>query len=82
LKRATSPHRPGYRFADNNDTARLAAEQAYEEQRTRLSDAWRKDQGNAAADHAAPRRLDELRALAEAAYADKCQRLRNGWRNR
>jgi hypothetical protein len=32
----TSPHRPGHRFADVNDEARLVANDAYEERRQRL----------------------------------------------
>jgi hypothetical protein len=79
----TSPHRPGYRFADTHDAARLAAEQAYRERSTRLQDAWRKGRLDPVRDHA-PRQLtlDELRAAADAAYHEKCERLRNGWRNR
>jgi hypothetical protein len=79
----TSPHRPGYRFADTHDAARLAAEQAYRERSTRLQDAWRKGRLDPVRDHASRQlTLDELRAAADAAYREKCERLRNGWRNR
>jgi hypothetical protein len=85
----TSPHRPGYRFADVGDEARLRAEQAYEDKRRRLADAWRhkgeqrdvKDDQHAAA----PRTqltLDELRAAADAAYEARNERMRNAWRNK
>ena len=82
----TSPHRPGYRFADTDDAARLAANDAYEERRERMANAWRNkgQQHDANSDAPPPRTasLDELRAQADAAYREKCQRLRNGWRNR
>ena len=80
----TSPHRKGFRFADVNDGDRAAANDAYEQMRTRLSDAWRrKDERSVATKEAPPtRRLDELRTLAEKAWHDRNERMRNAWRNR
>ena len=83
----TSPHRPGYRFAHTTDAARLAADQAYEERRERIANAWRR-KGDAQADDnrdAAPprtRSLDELRAKADQAWEDRNKRMANAWRNR
>src|SRR5262245_54907200 len=73
----TSPHRPGYRFADIDDANRLAAE-AYEERRMRLENAWRKH----VTDDAPAQRTDaaSARAIADRAYRDKCERLQNSWR--
>ena len=82
----TSPHRPGYRFADTTDDARLADE-AYEERRERMQNAWRR-KGDAQADDnrdAAPprtRTLDEWRAKADQAWEDRNKRMANAWRNR
>jgi hypothetical protein len=83
----TSPHRPGYRFADTNDPDRLDADAAYEERNRRLSNASRhkgEQQDERCDHHAAPRKrtLDELRALAEGAYQDRNVRMQNQWRNR
>jgi hypothetical protein len=83
----SDPHRPGFRFSDIGDAARLAADQAYEERRERMQNAWRTkgDVKADAGDGAAPprtRSLDVLRSAADTAYRDKCERLRNAWRNR
>jgi hypothetical protein len=79
----TSPHRPGYRFADTNDPARLAAESAYRERCQDMHYTSRRNHQDGIPDerHAA-RTLDELRQAADAAYREKCERLRNAWRNR
>jgi hypothetical protein len=83
----TSPFKPGYRFADTNDEARIAADRAYEARRERMENAWR-TKGDVKAednrDTAPPctRTLDELREAAEASYAEKCRRLQSAWRNR
>jgi len=79
----TSPHRPGYRFADTGDAARLVAEQAYRERCQDLHYTSRRDQQDGIRDerHATPT-LDELRQAADAAYREKCERSRNAWRNR
>jgi hypothetical protein len=69
----TSPHKPGYRFADTDDASRHAASEAYEAKRTRMSDAWRKN-NDATLDGA------QARATANAAYAEKIARLSNAWK--
>jgi hypothetical protein len=83
----TSPHRKGFRFADTDDADRLAADEAYEQMRTRLSDAWRrKHDAKAEANRdGTPVRtitLDQLRAKAEQAYEDRNARMRNAWKQR
>jgi hypothetical protein len=80
----TSPHRPGYRFLDTDDAARAAADAAYAQMRSRLTDAWRrKDERPAAAKEAPPTRtLDELHALAEKAWDERNKRMQNAWRHR
>jgi hypothetical protein len=77
----TSPFKPGFRFADIGDAAKIAADEAYDQRRERMANAWR-TKGNATHDAAPPRTatLDELRALADAAYQAKCERLQNAWR--
>jgi hypothetical protein len=80
----TSPPRKGFRFADTNDAAKLAAEEAYEQMRRRLSDAYRR-KGEPAAANASPtptRTLDQLQALAEQAWKDRNKRVQNAWRHR
>jgi hypothetical protein len=78
----TSPHRPGWRFADTTDAARLAADEAYEARRERMHYANRRRQDGTGDPGATARNLDQLRALADAAYEAKCKRLQEGWRNR
>jgi hypothetical protein len=83
----TSPHRPGYRFLDNNDADRLAANAAYEQMRQRLNAAWRnKDAPGADNRDAAPSRrtlsLDALQAQAEQAWRERSKRMSNAWRNK
>lgn len=83
----TSPHQPGYRFADSDDPDRADAEQAYRERNRRMETAWRRkgEQQDETHDHrAAPRTrtLDELRAAADQAYAERNRRMQNAWRNR
>src|SRR5262249_56197628 len=74
----THPCRPGFRFADIDDTTKRAADAAYEARRERLSNAWRtKDDVKAEAnrDGTPPhtRSLDQLRAAADAAYHDRSE---------
>jgi hypothetical protein len=77
------PCRPGFRLAGTNDAAKLAADAAYEEMRTRMSNAWRKDK-----DRRDPVRdrgsrqpmLDELEAAATAAYEARSERMRTAWK--
>jgi hypothetical protein len=80
---STSPHRPGFRFLDAGDPSGLAAEQAYEERRMRLAEAWRKDRQDSVHDLASRQlTLDELRAKAEQAREDRDARMRDAWRRR
>jgi hypothetical protein len=78
----TSPHKPGYRFADTDDEARIAANDAYEARSRRMETAWR-DKGDVKADAPPPRTqsLDQTRSAADAAYAERNERLRNAWRH-
>ena len=77
----TSPHAPGYRFADVGDPNRLAAEQSYRARSRRMEDGWRrKDEQKDAAPR--PRTLDAARQQADAAYQARSQRLSNLWRDR
>jgi hypothetical protein len=78
----TSPHRPGHRFADVNDEARLVANDAYEERRQRLHYANKRGRQDGAGNHGATPDLHRLRELADAAYEDRRQRMANAWRNR
>jgi hypothetical protein len=83
----TSPFKPGYRFADTNDAARLAADEAYEERRERMQNAWRtkgdvKAEDNRDGTPPRTRTLDELRAAADQAWEDRNKRMSNAWRNR
>jgi hypothetical protein len=74
----TSPHRPGYRFADIGDAAVLAASEAYERKRSMLSYASRRRRPEDVREDDAPpraRTLDELRAAADAAYEDRKKRI-------
>jgi hypothetical protein len=79
----TSPHRPGYRFLDVNDEAKIAANDAYEARRERIHYSSRQRQQDANADDRAPARtLDALRQAAEKAYEDRNARMRNAWKQR
>lgn len=81
----TNPHRKGFRFADVDDADRLAANEAYEQMRTRLSDAWRNkgQQQDADLDDRTPARtLDALQQDAATAYAERNKRLQNAWRHK
>ena len=83
----TSPHQPGYRFADVNDAARISSEEAYRARSARMADAWRHkgQQHDQTGDHRATpctSDLDRLRALAEASYEARRVRMQNAWRNR
>jgi hypothetical protein len=87
----TSPHRKGFRFADTDDADRLAADEAYEQMRTRLADAYKHRQQHggdvrkSSATGAAPTRaptLDALQQAAEKAYEDRNARMQNAWKHR
>jgi hypothetical protein len=80
----TSPHRKGYRFADTNDEARIAANGAYEQMRTRLREAWRRKGERLVETKEAPptRTLDQLQAEAEHGWQQRRERMRNAWRRR
>jgi hypothetical protein len=85
----TSPFKPGHRFLDVNDEARIAANDAYEQMRERMANAWRNkgQQHDADADDrdvARPRTrtLDALRAAASAAYDARSKRMAGAWKNR
>ena len=78
----TSPHRPGFRFADTNDADRLAAQQAYIERTARLENGWRRSRD---ADDNAPIQCSDAaqaRAVADRVYEDRKVWLSNAWRNR
>jgi hypothetical protein len=74
----TSPHRPGYRFADVDNPARLEATKAYEEKRARVQDQWRKPPARS---DAAPPPPSDARAIADRAWEDKRQRISNAYKN-
>jgi hypothetical protein len=81
----TSPHKPGYRFADTDNAARLAALDAYAARSRRMEMAWQRKGAQKQDDvHDAPRTrsLDELRAAAHQAWHDRNKRLSNAWRSR
>lgn len=83
----TSPHRPGYRFADLYDNARLAADAAYEQRSIRMADAWRHKGApqDASAEERTPSNTHtpslDARQAADQAYEDRNKRLRNAWRH-
>ena len=75
----TNPHAPGHRFADVNDAAKAAADQSYEQMRTRLD--YRHRDG--ASDRGSQQRtlsLDALEQLAADSYAQRNDQMRNAWR--
>ena len=76
-------HRPGFAFASDDARLRDAANDAYEERRQRLQDAWRQRPQEQDGDHTA-RALDAEQAQAQAdhAWEDKKQRLAQAWRHR
>ena len=78
----TSPHAPGFRFSDVDDSAKLAADQAYIERRTRMDYRHRVD-ARPDADRGSQQPtllLDELEQAATVAYEDRSERMRNAWR--
>jgi hypothetical protein len=81
----TSPHRPGYRFADTSDAARLAADEAYEQRRERMHYTTNRRRQQQDANEPPPtstRTLDALRASATAAYEARSKRMAGAWKNR
>lgn len=80
----TSPHRPGYRFADVDDAGRIAAQEAYDERSKIMSEKWMQKGGQQQADarDAPPRTrtLDELQKDATAAWEARNKRMQNAWR--
>jgi hypothetical protein len=80
----TNPHRPGHRFLDTNDPAKLAAQEAYDARSRRMETAWRRkgeqhQQGNE--ENNKPT-LDEARAASDAAYQARSERMRKGWKHK
>jgi hypothetical protein len=77
----TSPHRPGYRFADCD--VRDESERAYREKMRRLHNA---DHSQPHRDDEPPARggptLDEARDAAERAYRERSERLQSAHRER
>jgi hypothetical protein len=74
----TSPHKPGHRFLDVNDEARLQADTAYEQMRERLHYKTNRRRQQQDANEPPPtstRTLDELRAAASAAYEARSKRM-------
>jgi hypothetical protein len=81
----TSPFKPGYRFADSNDAARLAADEAYEQRRERMHYTTNRRRQQQDANEPPPtstRTLDELRESATAAYEARSKRMAGAWKNR
>ena len=79
----TSPHAPGFRFADVG--ARDDAEDAYRRRSRRMEDAWRGQppRQDEHRDQREPQQtLDEARAAAAESYERRRQRLGDAWRNR
>ena len=58
----TSPHKPGYRFLDVDDAAKIAADEAYEARSRRMADGV-EAQGRAQADADATARLVRTPAI-------------------
>ena len=80
----TSPHRKGFRFADVNDEAKIAARIAYDERSRRMETAWQRKGEQQDADEHTPLRTksrDQARSAADAAYDERNERLRNAWRH-
>jgi hypothetical protein len=80
----TSPHKPGFHFADTDDKARLAAQETYEARSRRMEDAWR-TKGDARAEDGRGSQqptLDELDRAATTAYAERSKRMSQAWRQR
>jgi hypothetical protein len=79
----TNPHRPGFRFLDIGDVAKLAADEANEQRRERIHYSNRQRQQDAAIHQRVPARtLDALQQDAEVAYAERNKRLQNAWRHK
>jgi hypothetical protein len=79
----TSPHRKGSRFLDLNDQAKLAADEAYEQRRTRLSNAWRDkgEQQDAADPVRTPSNTPARTVTAEQAYEERTKKRQTAWRH-
>ena len=78
----TFPHAPGFRFSDVDDGAKLAADRAYIERRTRMDYRHRID-ARPDADRGSQQPtllLDELEQAATVAYEERSERLRTAWR--
>jgi hypothetical protein len=76
--------RPGFRVLDTNDAMKLAADAAYEERRTRMSNAWCKDKDrqDPIRDHGSRQpALDELEAAAKKAYEERSARMQTAWKD-
>jgi hypothetical protein len=91
----SNPNRPGFRFLDVDDAARIAANDAYEQRRERLhyANRYRKHEEDDQTESERRQRLakqaaratmgaDQARELADAAWEDRKQRMQNAWRNR
>ena len=78
---STSPHRPGFRFLDTKDSAKLAADASYREMVARLD--YRHRQQDGASDHGSQRTLDAdaLKRAAADAYEARSERMRTAWKN-
>lgn len=74
--------RPGFRVLDTSDAAKLAADAAYEERRTRLANAWRRDEGHQDSVPDDKPTLDELEAAAKKSWEERNARMRNAWKTR
>jgi hypothetical protein len=77
----TDPHRPGFRFLDTKDSAKLAADTSYWEMVARLDYRHRQQDGDSD-DGSRQRTLDELEAAAAASYAARSKRMAEAWRQR
>ena len=82
----TSPHKPGYRFLDVDDAAKIAADEAYQARSRRMATAWKRKgdaQANANGDGTPVRTHtnDELQRDAQAAYDERTKRMQNAWRH-
>jgi hypothetical protein len=74
----TDPHRPGFRFLDTKDSAKLAADTSYWEMVARLDYRHRQQDGDSD-DGSRQRTLDELEAAAAASYAARSKRMAEAW---
>ena len=76
----THPNQKGFCFADVDDAAKLVADQAYEQMRTRL-DYRHRQQGGASNHGSRPPTLDQLEQRAATAYAQRTERMKRAWRD-